>query len=73
MVGLVHVADCCAGAGGLGILSREENEDFDLLTHCQQTPGLADALAIPSNLSCLDIPRDWVDQVRALVSEFLGA
>jgi len=73
MVGLVHVADCCAGAGGLGILSREDDENFDLLTHCQQAPGLADALAIPSNLRCLDIPRDWVDQVRALVGEFLGA
>jgi len=73
MVGLIHVADCCAGAGGLGILKREEDENFDLLTHCQQTPGLADALAIPSSLASLDIPCDWVDQVRALVSEFMGA
>ena len=72
MVGLVHVADRCAGAGGLGVLEREEDASFDLLTHCQETPGLADALAIPSDLKCLDIPADWVDQVRALVAEFMG-
>ena len=72
MVGLVHVADRCAGAGGLGILEREEDAGFDLLTHCQETPGLADALAIPADLKCLDIPEDWGDQVRALVAEFMG-
>lgn len=72
MVGLVHVADRCAGAGGLGILEREEDENFDLFAHCQETPGLADALAIPSNLTSLDIPHDWIDQVRSLVSEFMG-
>jgi len=72
IVGLVYVADCCAGAGGLGILSHEDDENFDLLTHCQRTPGLADALAIRANLASLDIPRDWVGQVRALVSDFMG-
>jgi putative nucleotidyltransferase with HDIG domain len=73
LVGLIHVADQCASAAGLGILEREQNHEFDLLTHCQQTPGLADALAIPADLASLDLPHDWAVQVRTLVAEFVPA
>ncbi|MGD2063541.1 MAG: HDOD domain-containing protein [Nitrospirota bacterium] len=73
LIGLVHVADQCASAAGLGILEREENDDFDLLTHCQETPGLADALAIPADLNSLALPYDWAVQVRTLVADFVQA
>ena len=71
LVALVHVADVCASAGGLGVLEREEDDAFDLVKYCQQTPGLADALAIPADLAFLGLPQDWTAQIQALVVDLM--
>jgi putative nucleotidyltransferase with HDIG domain len=73
MVALVYVADQCAYAGGLGILDRAQQDNFDLLALCRQTHGLADAIAIPADFASLGLPHDWAQQAHALVTEFVHA